>query len=96
MCAVAPQTVSSSSSKKCNVRSVGPTPQTSDRYVSGRVSSRSGTHSTRSTSIVLRFERHRLGDGRDLGHDVAAADDGVQVLELASHLDGPGASPTSS
>ena len=31
MWAVAPHTVSSSSSKKCRVRSVGPMPQTSDR-----------------------------------------------------------------
>ena len=43
MNAVAPQTVSSSSSKKCSSRSVGLRPQRSAWYVSGRTSSASGS-----------------------------------------------------
>ena len=52
MRAVAPQPVSSPNSKKCSVRSVGPIPHTSERYVSGRVNSASGTHMTAGDSCT--------------------------------------------
>ena len=64
-------------------------PHRSERYVSGRTSSASGSQSTRSTSGLAGAS----GAGReagDDGHDVAAADDGAEVVELAERRDGAG------
>ena len=85
MWAVAPHTVSSSSSKKCSGRSSGGAPQRSTWYTPGAVSSRRGVHSTRSTSIVCAREFGPVLERGDDRHDVAAADDGVQVRQLADH-----------
>ena len=82
MNAVAPHTVSSSSSKKCSSRSVGLRPQRSEWYVSGRTSSPSGSHITRSTSGLAGASGTTAGQAADDGHDVAAADDRAEVVEL--------------
>ena len=92
MVAVAPQIVSSSSSKKCSSRSVGARPHRSDRYVSGRTSSASGSQKTRSTSGLAGWSRPARPAGRRPGR-CSSADRGVEVLELAHDLDDGGIEP---
>ena len=84
---MAPQTVSSSSSKKCSNRSVGGAPHRSDaiRVGSDELGERHPEHAVDLRTVRLQFDRRR--DGADDGHDVAAADDRVEVLELALDVD---------
>ena len=59
--AVAPQTVSSSSSKKCNSRSVGGVPHRSERYVSGRdeLGERHPQHAVDLRAVRSQLDRRR-------------------------------------
>ena len=65
--AVAPQMVSSSSSKKWIGQAVSPIPQRSSRWVSARASSTSGTNRIRSTSLVPGAARAEPPAGRGSG-----------------------------
>ena len=96
MWAVAPQTVSSSSSKKCSGRSSGGAPQRSTWYTPGRgqLADRRPQHTVDLTR--LRSEFGSVVERGDDRHDVAAADDRVQVRQLADHRVQAGSSPTSS